>query len=152
MRTAALCGKRGRRNAGDFVDLRAGMDLSVIASNAGYPLDPALAATPGPIDLMRFTAPPRYASDICQTSSLKAQRAFALTERHTGYFRSLAQRSHPGACALVACAAVRAKQGVNFEWESTAGLPLGGLNSHNSLPVTQTSPTFTQERLIRQYN
>ena len=72
----------GQRKAGDFVDLRAEMDLWVIISNAGHPLDLALAATPGSIDLMRFTAPPPLANDICRTASPEAARAFELTERH----------------------------------------------------------------------
>ncbi len=72
----------GQRTAGDFVDLRAEMDLWVIVSNAGHPLDPALAATPGPIDMMRFTVPPARADDLCRSGSPEATRAFELTERH----------------------------------------------------------------------
>ena len=70
-----------RRAGGDFVDLRAEMDLWIIVSNAGHPLDPALAASPGSIDLMRFAVPPPLANDICRIGP-EAGRAFALTERH----------------------------------------------------------------------
>jgi urea carboxylase-associated protein 2 len=72
----------GKRTAGDFVDLRAEMDLWVIVSNAGHPLDPALTATPGAIDVMRFAVPPADANDICRTSGPEAARAFEITERH----------------------------------------------------------------------
>jgi uncharacterized protein YcgI (DUF1989 family) len=72
----------GQREAGDFVDLRAEMDLWIVISNAGHPLDPALAAAPGPIDLMRFTVPPALANDICRSGSPETTRAFELTERH----------------------------------------------------------------------
>ena len=72
----------GQRTAGDFVDLRAEMDLWVIVSNASHPLDPQLTAMPGPVELMRFSAPPAHANDLCRTGSPEATRAFELTERH----------------------------------------------------------------------
>lgn len=72
----------GQRTAGDFVDLRAEMDLWIIVSNAGHPLDPALTATPGPVDLMRFSVQPPAAKDICRIGSAEAARAFEITERH----------------------------------------------------------------------
>ena len=74
-----------QRQSGDFVDLRAEMDLWIIVSNSGHPLDPALAATPGTIDLMRFTTPPPPANDRCRMGSPEATRAFELTERHVRY-------------------------------------------------------------------
>jgi urea carboxylase-associated protein 2 len=74
--------RTGVRAVGDFVVLRAEMDLWVIVSNAGHPLDPALAATPGPIDLMRFATPPSPPNDACRTGSPEAARAFKLTQRH----------------------------------------------------------------------
>lgn len=72
----------GQRTAGDFLDLRAEMDLWIIISNAGHPLDPALTATPGPVDLMRFTVQPAGVNDICRVGSSEAARAFQFTERH----------------------------------------------------------------------
>jgi uncharacterized protein len=72
----------GQRTAGDFVDLRAEMDLWIIVSNAGHPLDPALTVAPGPIDLMRFAVSPPRVDDICRLGSPEATRAFDFTERH----------------------------------------------------------------------
>jgi urea carboxylase-associated protein 2 len=78
----SLVWQSGHRTAGDFVDLRAEMDLWVIVSNAGHPLDPTLRPTPGAIDLMRFTTQPPGANDICRTGSPESARAFELTERY----------------------------------------------------------------------
>jgi urea carboxylase-associated protein 2 len=71
-----------QRTAGDFVELRAEMDVWIVVSNAGHALDPALAAAPGPIDLWRFTVAPPRPNDICRMGSPEATRAFELTERH----------------------------------------------------------------------
>ena len=70
------------RVAGDFVDLRAEMDLWVVVSNAGHPLDPELATAQGAIELMRFTAPLPSSNDLCRFASPEATRAFEFTERH----------------------------------------------------------------------
>ena len=72
----------GQRTVGDFVDLRAEMDLWVIVSNAGHPLDPALTATPGPVDLMLFSVQLPGVNDICRIGSAEAVRAFEITDRH----------------------------------------------------------------------
>ena len=72
----------GARTAGDFVDLRAEMDLWIIVSNAGHPLDPELTAIPGAVDVMRFCLPQAASDDICRTSGPEAARAFEFTERH----------------------------------------------------------------------
>lgn len=72
----------GRRAPGDFVDLRAEMDLWVVLSNAGHPLDPGLAELPAPVDLMRFAAPPPGDDDACRCAGLEARRAFEFTARH----------------------------------------------------------------------
>jgi urea carboxylase-associated protein 2 len=70
-----------RRAPGDFVDLRAEMDLWVVLSNAGHPLDPALVAVPEPVTVKRF-APPMGAEDLCQRSGIEAERAYTYTARH----------------------------------------------------------------------
>jgi urea carboxylase-associated protein 2 len=72
----------GQRAPGDFVDLRAEMDLLVVLSNAGHPLDPALCALPAPVDVIRFTAPAPERDDPCRHACVEAERAFDLTERH----------------------------------------------------------------------
>lgn len=71
----------GRKKPGDFVDLRAEMDLILIVSNAVHPLDPAPKETPGPITLTRFRAPVAGADDPCRTGSEEAGRAFLFTDR-----------------------------------------------------------------------
>ena len=76
----------GQRAEGDFVDLRAEMDLWVIVSNAGHPLDPALTATPDPVDLMRFSVEPPGVKDICRIGSPEATRAFEFTERYVRHY------------------------------------------------------------------
>jgi uncharacterized protein YcgI (DUF1989 family) len=71
-----------QRVPGDFVDLRAEMDLWVVLSNAGHPLDPALCALPAPVDVIRFTALPPDGNDPCRHGCIEAERAFELTDRH----------------------------------------------------------------------
>src|SRR5258707_1520879 len=48
----------GRKRAGDFVDLRAEMNVLLVLSNCSHPLDPARPAASGPITLIRYRAPP----------------------------------------------------------------------------------------------
>jgi urea carboxylase-associated protein 2 len=68
--------------AGDFVDLRAEMDLLVVVSNAGHPLDPKLCATPAPVDVIQFIASSPTADDPCRHACREVERAFEFTERH----------------------------------------------------------------------
>lgn len=65
-----------RRGAGDFIDLRAEMDLLVALSNCPHPLDPSLAYAPGVVDVVRYQAKPAIADDLCRTASAEAARAF----------------------------------------------------------------------------
>ena len=46
-----------RKKAGDFVDLRAEMDLVLVLSNCAHPLDPARPAANGPVTVVRHRAP-----------------------------------------------------------------------------------------------
>jgi uncharacterized protein len=71
----------GRKRAGDFVDLRAEMNLIVVVSNCAHPLDPARPAVTGPVTLIRHRAPPAATGDLCRTASPEAARAFAFTDR-----------------------------------------------------------------------
>jgi len=70
-----------QRTAGDFIDLRAEMDMLVVLSNAGHPLDPELTATPGPVDVIQFVAPLPTADNICRHACSEVERAFEFTER-----------------------------------------------------------------------
>lgn len=61
---------------GDFVDLRAELDLIVAVSNCPHPLAPDSAFDPGPIDALIFSAPAPAADDLCRTATAEAARAF----------------------------------------------------------------------------
>lgn len=71
-----------RRTPGDFVDVRAEMDLLVVLSNAGHPLDPAVQALPSPVDVIQFVAPQAGSDDPCRHACSEVERAFEQTERH----------------------------------------------------------------------
>jgi urea carboxylase-associated protein 2 len=71
-----------RRRPGDFIDLRAEMDLLVVVSNAGHPLDPAVQALPAPVDVIQFVAPLPRSGDLCRHACSEVERAFEQTERH----------------------------------------------------------------------
>jgi uncharacterized protein YcgI (DUF1989 family) len=71
----------GRKRPGDFVDLRAEMNLIVVLSNCAHPLDPARPAAPGPVTLIRHRAKPAAPDDACRTVSPEIVRAFAFTDR-----------------------------------------------------------------------
>ncbi len=64
------------RAAGDFVDLRAEMDLIVALSNCPHPLDPAPDYAPNPVAVTRFRAPAPAADDLCRTATVEAVRGF----------------------------------------------------------------------------
>jgi urea carboxylase-associated protein 2 len=64
------------RRSGDFVDLRAEMDLTVTVSNCPHPLDPAPDYAPNPVAVTRFRAPPAAADDFCRTATPEASRGF----------------------------------------------------------------------------
>lgn len=74
--TGRLIWQDGVRQAGDFVDLRAEMDLLVALSNCPHPLDPAPSYAPGPVEVLRYRAPLTAADDLCATASAEAIRAF----------------------------------------------------------------------------
>jgi uncharacterized protein len=65
-----------RRHAGDFVDLRAEMDLLMALSNCPHPLDPATTYAPQPVEIIRYAPEPAGADDLCRTASAEAVRAF----------------------------------------------------------------------------
>jgi uncharacterized protein len=64
------------RAAGDYVDLRAEMDLIVALSNCPHPLDPAPAYAPNPVTVTRFRMPAPAADDLCRTATIEAVRGF----------------------------------------------------------------------------
>jgi uncharacterized protein len=73
--------KADRKRPGDFVDLRAEMNLILVASNCAHPLDPARPAAMGAVTLITHKVAPAPQDDLCRTASPEAERAFAFTER-----------------------------------------------------------------------
>lgn len=70
-----------RKKVGDFVDLRAEMDLAVVLSNCAHPLDPARPDAGGPVTVIRHRAALPRPDDPCRTMSPEIVRAFAFTDR-----------------------------------------------------------------------
>lgn len=68
-----------RRRAGDFVDLRAEMDLRVALSNCPHPLDPE--PTPSAVEIIRFRASPPGDDDLCRNAGPEAMRAYAASDQ-----------------------------------------------------------------------
>ncbi|UGV24305.1 urea carboxylase-associated family protein [Rhodopseudomonas boonkerdii] len=64
------------REAGDFIDLRAEMDMLIALSNCPHPLDPAPTYDPQPVDIVCYAADPAAGDDLCRTASAEAIRAF----------------------------------------------------------------------------
>jgi hypothetical protein len=73
--------QEGRKRPGDFVDLRAEMNLILVVSNCPHPLDTARPAASGPVTLIKHRAAAATAEDVCRTASSEATRAFAFTDR-----------------------------------------------------------------------
>jgi uncharacterized protein len=72
--------QEGRKRAGDFVDLRAEMNLIVVASNCTHPLNPSPSGG-GSVTLIKHRAPAAAGGDLCRAASPEAMRAFAFTDR-----------------------------------------------------------------------
>ena len=60
---------------GDYIELRAEMDLFVGLSNCPHPLDPAPDYAPHPVEVTRFRAT-IAADDLCRTATAEAVRGF----------------------------------------------------------------------------
>lgn len=69
----------GKKRPGDFVDLRAEMDLLVAISNCPHPLH--TGALPGAIQVMRHSGRAYTPVDPCRNSGAEAVRAFEFTDR-----------------------------------------------------------------------
>jgi urea carboxylase-associated protein 2 len=61
---------------GDFVELRAEMDVLVALSNTPHPLDPSPDYAPGAAEVVRFYAPDPAENDACRTATAEAVRGF----------------------------------------------------------------------------
>ncbi|MFJ5486752.1 urea amidolyase associated protein UAAP1 [Hansschlegelia beijingensis] len=67
---------------GDFVDLRAEVDLLVAVSNCPHPLAPAAGHEPGEIELIVHRLPEAGPDDPCRTATAEAVRGFENTDRY----------------------------------------------------------------------
>lgn len=63
-------------NGGDYVELRAEMDMIVGLSNCPHPLDPNPAYAPNAVTVTRLAARPVPADDLCRTATAEAVRGF----------------------------------------------------------------------------
>jgi urea carboxylase-associated protein 2 len=63
------------RVAGDYVELRAEMDVILAFSNCPHPLDPNPTYAPNPVTVTRFRAP-IAADDLCRNATAEAVRGF----------------------------------------------------------------------------
>lgn len=61
---------------GDYVDLRAEMDMIVGFSNCPHPLDPNPVYAPNPVNILRIAAIEPAADDLCRTATAEAIRGF----------------------------------------------------------------------------
>ncbi|MBR0893789.1 urea carboxylase-associated family protein [Bradyrhizobium tropiciagri] len=73
----------GRREKGDFVELRAEMDLLIALSNCPHPLDPATTYPHASVEIVRYRAGALAADDLCRTATAEAIRAY---ENNAMYF------------------------------------------------------------------
>lgn len=67
--------------AGDFVDLRAEMNVLVVLNTCQHPLDPNSQYAPRPVRLSVLQTPPPGPDDFCRNFRSENQRSFILTER-----------------------------------------------------------------------
>ncbi|WP_342724472.1 urea amidolyase associated protein UAAP1 [Bradyrhizobium sp. B097] len=65
-----------RRQKGDFVDLRAEMDLLIALSNCPHPLDPAESYPQASVEIVRYRSAQPAADDLCRTATAEAIRAY----------------------------------------------------------------------------
>ncbi|GEO86629.1 MULTISPECIES: urea amidolyase associated protein UAAP1 [Alphaproteobacteria] len=63
-------------NDGDYIDLRAEMEMTVGFSNCPHPLDPNPVCAPKPVTVTRLAAVVPEAGDLCRTATAEAVRGF----------------------------------------------------------------------------
>jgi urea carboxylase-associated protein 2 len=73
-----------RRHRGDFVDLRAEMDLLIALSNCPHPLDPAETYPQASVEIIRYRAGAPATDDLCRTATAEAVRAFENNAQYLG--------------------------------------------------------------------
>jgi hypothetical protein len=70
----------GHDGAGDFVDLRAEMNVLAVLSNCPHPLDPAPEYAPRPVEAVVWRSSPPPPDDLCRTATEEAVRGFENTD------------------------------------------------------------------------
>jgi uncharacterized protein len=70
------------RRAGDFVELRAEMDLLIAISNCPHPLDPSPVYRAGQADVSILSPLPVASDDFCRTATPEARRGFDNTDAY----------------------------------------------------------------------
>lgn len=68
--------RAGMITDGDWVELRAEMDLLVALSNCPHPSDPHAGDTPAALEITKIKAMPVSSEDLCRTATAEAQRGF----------------------------------------------------------------------------
>lgn len=63
-------------NGGDYIELRAEMEMIVGFSNCPHPLDPNPLYQPNPVVISRIKARQPQADDLCRTATAEAVRGF----------------------------------------------------------------------------
>jgi urea carboxylase-associated protein 2 len=76
----------GMLTEGDWVALRAEMDLHIALSNCPHPLDPRGAQVPDAVDLTRIKAAPVPEDDLCRTATAEAIRGFENNAKMEGQY------------------------------------------------------------------
>ena len=72
----------GNSKVGDYIDLRAEMNVLVILNTCQHPLDPSPKYQPKPVQVsIRPVAAPAI-DDLCRVSRAENERGFTLTERY----------------------------------------------------------------------
>lgn len=68
--------REGMIGEGDWVALRAEMDLLIALSNCPHPFDPRAGDVPAPLEVTKIKAVPVPPDDLCRTATPEAQRGF----------------------------------------------------------------------------
>lgn len=61
---------------GEWLELRAEMDLMIALSNCPHPMDPKAGEVPAPVEITKLKAVPVPEDDLCRTATAEAQRGF----------------------------------------------------------------------------
>jgi urea carboxylase-associated protein 2 len=83
-RTGRLVWQNEDLHPGDYVDLRAEMDVLAVLSNCPHPLSPDPVWQPRPVRAILWESPMHESKDLCRRSTDEAMRAFENTDAYLG--------------------------------------------------------------------